>query len=179
MLTKANGKIAKLIFSKFKGAEDLVVRGFDYGGGDKISVASSRIGEGDDYLTIYAAFPNREKDVYLMFSDGEQNELMEELGGIQHYNENKEHLCLFHTVPTERPYFKRWGWSRHIIVRPLTILDKFPDSCIVDELEYRLRLVLPISEDEFKAKNSVGMDGLFELFENKDRDLITFEHGNA
>ncbi len=179
MLSRTNAILTKFIFSKFQGVENLSTKEFEFDQGNRIAVVSTKVGAGSEALYVLAALPTIGKDIYLMFSDGDVAELREELGGIQNYNEYKEHLCLFHTIPTERPYFKKWGWSRHLIVKPLTILDRFPDACDAEGEEYRLRLVVPISEREFEIKASAGMEGLLDLFDSENRDLVTFEQNIA
>jgi hypothetical protein len=132
------------------------------------------IGDKSDPIQIVFAMPNKSDDVYFMVTDGDPETVAGELAGIQQYNEENEHICLFHTVPTTNKVFAKNKWAAFLTVLPCTVLDDFEDVKTISDRNIRFRLVMPITSEESELKIKSGIDSLMDMFEESDRDIISF-----
>ncbi|MCP4492730.1 MAG: suppressor of fused domain protein [Gammaproteobacteria bacterium] len=147
---------------------------YEFGSGKKYHTAYGLIGDDADPIQAVFSMPNDSSDVYMMISDGDPEVISEVLAGIQNYNEEKEHVCLFHTVPTLNDTFVTKGWNALLILLPCTVLDNFEDNKEIDGRNINFRLVMPITNIERQYKIDNDIEALLDQFEDNDRDIISF-----
>jgi hypothetical protein len=114
-----------------------------------------------------------------MMTDGDPKMLSRELAGIQQYNEEKEHVCLDHTVPTENEYLLDSGWAAYVILVPETVHKSLTSTEEIKGLTLRFRLVVPITENERQMKMASDIESLLDNFDETKRDIISFEQNRA
>lgn len=148
---------------------------YEFGSGIHYHTAYGLIGDESDLIYMVFALPNKSDDIYLMITDGDPGLVAGQLAALQKYNEEKEHICLYHTVPTTNEVFKVNDWVALLTIRPCTVISTFEDNTEIDGRNFRFRLVIPINKDEKKLKMESGIESLMDLFEETERDVITFE----
>jgi hypothetical protein len=167
------------LFDKLRVNGKLTLKHFEYESGKKYHTAYGMITEPSDPIYLIVATPNVSDDVYVMMTDGDPSKLSGELAGIQQYNEEREHICLDHTVPTENQYLVSNGWSSFLTLVPETAHDSLPSAKEVRGRSLKFRLVVPITESERELKIKNGITSLLDHFDKTERDTISFVQGSA
>jgi len=148
---------------------------YEFDSGIHYHTAYGLIGDESDPIYVVFAMPHKSDDIYLMITDGDPSLVAGQLAALQKYNEEAEHVCLYHTVPTKSDVFNTNDWIAFLTIRPCTIITTFKDDAEIGDRNFRFRLVIPINAEERKLKMESGIEALMDLFEETKRDVITFE----
>ena len=162
------------LFRKLNAKGDISIQEYAYESGKKYFTAYGLITDSSDSIYLIVAAPNISDDVYLMLTDGDPKLLSRELAGIQQYNEEKAHVCLDHTIPSEGEYLNDNGWSAYVILVPETVHRSLSSTGEIHGATVKFRLVVPITENERQMKMASDIEALLEHFDETGRDIISF-----
>jgi hypothetical protein len=143
-------------------------------------VAFARIPSGGAPVYAVVSLPKNSDRVYITISDGDPTRISKLVSSIQHYGEMKTRLCMGDTVPLSNDSDAlSAGWSAALLAPVDLMLDDLPDSAEIQGKKYCFNLVVLINEAERQHKMLNGFEGLMDLFELNQRDIVTFDPGKS
>jgi hypothetical protein len=133
------------------------------------------VSKADDQIAAIFTIPTTTHNVYATVTDGDRKLVRRILATIEDTEResavNPGGVLLF-----DDPELK----ARDIVgviflpVSASNVLDYLPDKVLVDGAEYRFLLVVFLRGDEHETWKKYGHDSLMDLFEQEDKDLISF-----
>ena len=174
-LNKKQSKILSYILSTAKLKPEADIAKYDFDNNFSYRAATSSFVNKDDLIYGVFTLPKENDHVFICVTNGDPFQIGGVLCGLENYLDTKEMLCIGDTVPIVNDYINNAGWKSALLLRVPTILEEFPDSHKFENgYKVYFYLVIFIDSEELEIKKNHGLDALMEVFENNNRDIITF-----
>lgn len=124
---------------------------------------------------IIISLPTISNKVFMALTDADPGPFAELIASFNAESECNDALDLGYVEHIDLPFFKSSGWDAMLLNQPHSLIEHFPNTCIVESEEYEFHLLNLITEAEYRYKKKHSLAALMQRFKINKRDLFHFQ----
>ncbi|TQV73891.1 hypothetical protein FLL45_13585 [Aliikangiella marina] len=128
----------------------------------------------EDPVNLVFSTPINHQHFYFIISEASPEIFKSELALLQHYSECVSNLCKDHSIPSDSVHLNERGYAGYVLVSPATFHDRLDEVIIVDDTPIAGIGVGTATQFDLKLKREQGTDALYENWNTKGKDCLSF-----